>query len=376
MAMTLASRRPRTGAGPRTAASATNVAFLARLLDDLPANVMAADTDLNLVYVNRMAIATLQGLDADIRKMFRIGSNELLGGSIHRMHADPARVERILRDPRSFPHHAKLRFGDVVLNAQFNMVHDEGGTLQGYAVVWDNIAAREKQALEATNELFSTATSVAAAATELAANSSQSSNQADVVASGAVEMSASIQEISRTVAQAAATAQRAVETTTTVQRAVAALGASSEEIGGLVSLINRIADQTNLLALNATIEAARAGEAGKGFAVVAGEVKELARQTASATEEIRSKVEMIRDTVGQATGSISAVASVVDEISGLQTGIASAVEEQTATASEIARSINMVAEASQNTAMVVESISELASTVEMRADQLKGLFNA
>jgi methyl-accepting chemotaxis protein len=352
----------------------STLALHTRLLEQLPTNVMAADASLTLVYMNARAKATLERVDADVRKMFKIGSKDLLGGSVHRMHSDPARVEKILKNPASFPHHARLRFGHVVLSAVFDMITDEDGTLLGYGVVWDEVAEVERQAAEATTELFEVAASVATAATELATNASETSSHAELVASGAVEMAASIEEITRTITTAAATVSRAVTMSGAVRDAIGSLGSGSNDIGGLVSLIGQVAAQTKLLALNATIEAARAGDAGKGFGVVAAEVKDLALRTAAATDEIRNKVELMRATVAHATACMEDVTRVVDEISSLQEGIITAVSQQGATTAEISRGINTVAQAVHSAATVVGSVTEMASTVESRAEHVKALL--
>ena len=138
---------------------------------------------------------------------------------------------------------------------------------------------------------------------------------------------------------------------------VAKLGESSGSIGSVVKAIASIAEQTNLLALNATIEAARAGEAGKGFAVVANEVKELAKQTAKATEEIGLRIGTIQQDISAAVSTIGQVGTIINRISGLQTGIASAVEEQTAATRDIGRNIS---EAAQGTAVIARNITGVA----------------
>lgn len=348
--------------------------FQIEVLDNAPTNIMAADSDLKLVYANAMAKETLRGLDSEIQRLFRVGSSELLGGSIHRMHKDPARIEAILRDPRNFPHRARLRFGNVVLRAVFNVITGAGGAIEGYSVVWESVADFERDAASATEDLSKTANAIAAAAVELATNSAESTTQANTVAAGAHEMSASIDEISQNTSRAAATAARGVTAAAEVNDAIGALGRSSDEIGGLVGLIESVASQTKLLALNATIEAARAGETGKGFAVVADEVKILAQQAAGATAEISSKVTSIQESVAAAVVKLSELTGVVLEISDLQVGIASAVEEQTATSNEISRSINIVAEGSRSVNEVIGSFSEMASLIEQRTDQLKELL--
>ncbi len=138
---------------------------------------------------------------------------------------------------------------------------------------------------------------------------------------------------------------------------IARLSTSSREIGDVVKLITSIAEQTNLLALNATIEAARAGDAGKGFAVVAGEVKELAQQTARATEEIVAKVNATQADAGAATSVIAQIADVIAQIDGLQATIAAAVEEQSATTSEMVRNVTEVSTGSREIAANISGIA-------------------
>ncbi|GGK09921.1 hypothetical protein GCM10010123_44790 [Pilimelia anulata] len=164
------------------------------------------------------------------------------------------------------------------------------------------------------------------------------------VAAGAEEMGQSIREISRSTGEAAGVAGVAVAEANRAVQTVAQLGASSAEIGNVVKMITTIAEQTNLLALNATIEAARAGEAGKGFAVVAGEVKDLAGETARATEDISARVAAIQQDIGGAVEVINRISGVIETINEHQTTIASAVEQQSATTGEMTHSISRVAD--------------------------------
>ena len=180
----------------------------------------------------------------------------------------------------------------------------------------------------------------------------------DIVATGSQQMEAAIREISQNASEASRVAGQAVEVAETTTRMVGKLGDSSQEIAAVVKLINGIAEQTNLLALNATIEAARAGEAGKGFAVVASEVKELAQETARATEDIGQRVEAIQADTAGAVDAIRQISSVIAEINDYQATIAAAVEEQTATTNEMNRN---VVEAAGSSRSIATAISGLAA---------------
>jgi methyl-accepting chemotaxis protein len=307
--------------------------------------------------------------------MFRIGSNELLGGSIHRMHKDPARVERILRDPTSFPHRATITFSTVELDAVWDMVTDSAGEVVGYMATWQSVGDRNRSANELAGSLSGAAEELKDVAGSLQGAAEHASSQASVVAAGAEELSASIREISASASEAATVASDAVHLAGQSSSAVNALGASSQEIGKVVELIARIAAQTNLLALNATIEAARAGEAGRGFAVVANEVKELANQTAAATQEISHGMSSMQGDVATTVTSINKILDVVRRINELQTSIAAAVEEQTATANEMAHSVNLVADAASQTSSGALQISSMSSYLETKVGELSGILS-
>jgi uncharacterized protein YoxC len=156
-------------------------------------------------------------------------------------------------------------------------------------------------------------------------------------------------------------------------RTVARLGESSAEIGQVIKVINSIAEQTNLLALNATIEAARAGEAGKGFAVVANEVKELAKQTGKATEDISQKIQSIQGSTQEAVEAIGSISKVINQINDISNTIASAVEEQSATTNEISRNVE---EAAKGSGEIANYIGSVAGTAEGTASEAKRAYAA
>jgi methyl-accepting chemotaxis protein len=191
----------------------------------------------------------------------------------------------------------------------------------------------------ATAEISGHAREAAAQADMVSSAADQVSANVSTVAAGSEEMGASIREISQNANDAVQVAAQAVGVAEATNRTVSKLGESSAEIGNVVKTITAIAEQTNLLALNATIEAARAGETGKGFAVVAGEVKDLAQETAKATEDISRRVEAIQQDTSSAVEAIGEISRIIARINDYQVTIASAVEEQTATTGEMTRSV-------------------------------------
>ncbi len=236
------------------------------------------------------------------------------------------------------------------------------GTLERVGEVAGSVSGSAERLLASGAQVASGAEETSAQAGVVAAAAAEVSRNVQAVAAGAEQMGASIREIAQNAHEAARVAAQATEAAAATTQTVARLGVSSREIGDVVKVITTIAEQTNLLALNATIEAARAGEAGRGFAVVAGEVKELAQETAKATEDIGRRVAAIQaDTTG-AVAAIEQISQVIATINDYQLTIASAVEQQTATTTEMSRGVVEAATGSGEIAANIDGVATAAGT--------------
>jgi methyl-accepting chemotaxis protein len=236
------------------------------------------------------------------------------------------------------------------------------------------LASSAEELTAVSNQMASNAEETATQANVVSAASEQVSKNVTVVATGSDQMQASIREIAKSANESAKVAKAAVGVAESTNSTIAKLGESSVEIGKVIKVITSIAQQTNLLALNATIEAARAGEAGKGFAVVANEVKELAKETAKATEEIGQKIDAIQTDTKGAVQAIGEISAIINQINDISNNIASAVEEQTVTTNEIARNVG---EAAKGTGEIAKNIGGVAiaaqNTTQKAAQALSGM---
>ena len=253
--------------------------------------------------------------------------------------------------------------------AMQKLADDFEGRVKG---IVETVSSSSSELQSTAEGMSTTADQASRQASAVATASEQATTNVQTVASAAEEMSASVNEINRQVAQSAQIATKANEEAKRTNHTVQGLADAAQKIGEVVKLISDIAEQTNLLALNATIEAARAGEAGKGFAVVASEVKNLANQTASATEEISEQIAGIQSVTNDAVGAIRAIAETIGEINSISETITTAIGEQGAATQEIASNTQKAAAGTQEVSSNIASVTEAASQTGSAAQEVLG----
>jgi methyl-accepting chemotaxis protein len=292
-----------------------------------------------------------QELNTEVPATGRSDELGLMARMVEIFKANALRVQTMEREQQELERKAAQERLAARLNLADNFEASAGSVIKG-------IGAEIESVYSAALGISNGASEAARQAATVAAAAQRSSASVQTVASASEELAASISEISRQVADASRASSQASDKAKETDRTIQGLARAAEQINAVVSLINDIASQTNLLALNATIEAARAGEAGKGFAVVAGEVKNLASQTAKATEEISSQIATVQDETRKAVDAIGGILEVIQTVHSISLGISSAVEQQGAATHEIARNVQEVARGTEDVTASIEHISK------------------
>lgn len=362
------------------------VATNQQMLEYAPVNMMRCDLDYNITYLNDSSRKTLKSIEG----LLPIKADAVLGSSIDIFHKNPAHQRKLLADPSNLPYSTKIQLGNETLKLQAYPLYDKDEKYLGPMVNWSVITDREvlvDRLTETSLKLSAASEQLQAAATQMMENAENTTSQASTaataseevsagianVAASMEEMSSSIREITEKTNESSSRSDLAKSKTQSTNKTINLLGESSQDIGNVIKVISSIAQQTNLLALNATIEAARAGEAGKGFAVVANEVKELAKETAEATQEITKKIEAIQNDSGSAVNAIAEVSEAIETLSEISTNIAASVEEQAATTNEVAR---VSSEATSATNEITRNVNEMVKMAENTVSAAKETGNA
>ena len=362
---------------------------LKQMVDDMPTPSITADASSGLAinYLNKEAEALLQGLSAHLP----IAGGALAGSSITALHPTLAAHAADLADPARLPWRAKITIGPETLDLRASAVHDRAGLYLGPMLTLTVITAQMRLADGFERDVISVAESVASSSgdvqinaravsaaaedasrqtTLVASAAEEASSNLQTISTAAEELASSISEIGRQIEIASSATSKAVQETEQTDKAVESLAETAAKVSRVVDLITEIAAQTNLLALNATIEAARAGDAGKGFAIVASEVKNLANQTAKATEEIGAQIDEMQSATTAAVSAIRGIGKTVSAVNEIAGAIAAAVTEQSAATAEIARNVEQAARGTEDVSRTIVDVSRATSATGDAAGQL------
>ena len=313
------------------------------ILDAIQLPVMLVDLgSFDITFVNKKSVEALR----EFENTLPCPIHELTGRSIDIFHKDPQRIRDLLSNPNNLPHRAKVDWNGVQLSLTASACLDKSGNYIGPVLTWENETEKGQ--------------TIARMSSEVSESLGGTKQLAEALSAAAVEMDASIQEISQQSANSTSKAQDVAEQVVAATPKIELLQKASQQITDVVMLIQGIAEQTNLLALNATIEAARAGDAGRGFGVVAGEVKALATQTRTATDQITQRINEIQDATSSVVEFLSSVETSIEQLNAMTSVVASAVEEQSATTQEMSHNISQVASSCEQVYATTTELAQIA----------------
>jgi methyl-accepting chemotaxis protein len=363
-----------------------------QMIEQLPVGIMTAEPagDFRITYLNAEARTIMD----TVTDAISVPVGELVGQPIDVFHPDSRLQRGLVADPANLPFATRVTLGPETLDLRISAIHDRDGAYAGPLMIWRRATAQARlvrqfeqsvgsiaravgESADGMREAASVMRESALAAGErtmaVSAASDQASRSVSTAASGAEEVAASVAEIGRQVAESAQIASQAVADTRATDASVGSLSEAAGRISTVVRLIGDIASRTNLLALNATIEAARAGEAGKGFAVVAGEVKNLAMQTAKATQEIGGQIAAMQEATGQAVTALRSISGTIQRMNEIAAVIAGSVETQGEATRLIAQAVQ---HAAAGTAEVNSNITAVSDVVEETGSRAGGVLEA